>query len=832
MKKLLCLILAFAMLAQLQIITVSATGENLIVYVAENGSDTNDGSLNSPFKTVSKAAEFANANKGAESIRIILRGGVYQATDTISFKNTQTNILWSAYPGESPVITGGVELNGSDFEPSDKLPGKDGIYQIDLKKYSVDKLLDPKPVMQATFNDESLMLARWPNDDYYYPKVLDAGTYLRGYSEDKNPPSSPDYIPPEEWKNDPGIIKYDDMRFEKWANIEDAYFTGYWGVLWSTDTLKCSEIDKTAKTIKFDRATTYSVIDGICHFYVYNVLEELDTKSEYYIDSDKIMYICPPSDIKDAKIDICLTDKEFFNLENTSNMSFSGITFKANAKSAFVISGGKNILIEDCSFTSVQDKVIEMKNTYDSTVASCRFYNIGGKGIEIESGDRNTLESCGCVIENCTFEKFSQILRTYNPAIAPSGVGVRMSNNKFNDAPHSAIIFGGNDMLMEYNEFTDLLKETDDCGIIYSGRDMTTRGHQINYNYFHDVGEGSGYGRAGIYMDDAMSSMSSFGNIFANMQKAYFMGGGRQHTIANNVFYNVQNPIPFDARSSAMTHEDLLVDKDTTDTIALRFRAVPYDSEIWKKRYPDVYEMSTDKNPGYPKHNSIYNNALIYSGQPDLNALVEQYADKIESNVDINRKSSGLIIKNGERPQIESDGDIFKKIEGFEAIPTARMGTYNDYLADKLSNAAALKIGSPFAYSAGKKTFIDTENAEVMPIIKDGRTLVPVRFISETFGADVAWDDASRTVSVDLGGKKICLVLGKNTITIDGSAAQLDVPAQSINGRTYIPLRAMAEAIGKQVFWDDRGLIYISDSETPFTEDDTYIVDDIIRKLS
>ena len=130
---------------------------------------------------------------------------------------------------------------------------------------------------------------------------------------------------------------------------------------------------------------------------------------------------------------------------------------------------------------------------------------------------------------------------------------------------------------------------------------------------------------------------------------------------------------------------------------------------------------------------------------------------------------------------------------------------------NKLGKAVILFIGNSKAYVLGEESAIDKENADVVPFIENGRTLVPVRFIAESFGAKVGWDEATRTVSVDASGKKISMVLGESKMTVDGNEVALDAPANSYNGRTFIPLRAMVEAIGKKVFWDARGLIMISD---------------------
>ncbi len=132
-------------------------------------------------------------------------------------------------------------------------------------------------------------------------------------------------------------------------------------------------------------------------------------------------------------------------------------------------------------------------------------------------------------------------------------------------------------------------------------------------------------------------------------------------------------------------------------------------------------------------------------------------------------------------------------------------------------DAAVLMLDSPNAIAHGDKTFVDPENMSVVPFTENGRTLVPVRFISEAFGASVGWDDVSQTVSVQLDDKTISLVIGSNQMLVNGQAVTLDVPANTVNGRTLIPLRALAEALGKHVLWDERGLIVISADPAPYS---------------
>lgn len=128
-------------------------------------------------------------------------------------------------------------------------------------------------------------------------------------------------------------------------------------------------------------------------------------------------------------------------------------------------------------------------------------------------------------------------------------------------------------------------------------------------------------------------------------------------------------------------------------------------------------------------------------------------------------------------------------------------------------NAVALFVDSPKAFDRSCVTYVDTNNAEVKPIVQNGRTLIPVRFVAEKFGARVGWDDATQTVTVNGSGKLVKLVIGSNIMTVNGEETVLDVPAQTINDRTLIPLRALVEALGKTVHWDDRGLIVITEKE-------------------
>jgi len=164
------------------------------------------------------------------------------------------------------------------------------------------------------------------------------------------------------------------------------------------------------------------------------------------------------------------------------------------------------------------------------------------------------------------------------------------------------------------------------------------------------------------------------------------------------------------------------------------------------------------------------------------------------------------------------------------SVAAADMAFDSTPVLDTFGDGVALLVGSPTAYAKKSLTEVDTNNPSVVPIIIDGRTLVPVRFISESFGAEVGWDGETRTVSVKLGGKNITLQLDSKNMVVDGKTTVLDVPAMVIEERTMIPLRAMVEAIGKEVTWDSRGLILIGDT-TYYPYSDNKVIDGMLGYL-
>jgi hypothetical protein len=101
---------------------------------------------------------------------------------------------------------------------------------------------------------------------------------------------------------------------------------------------------------------------------------------------------------------------------------------------------------------------------------------------------------------------------------------------------------------------------------------------------------------------------------------------------------------------------------------------------------------------------------------------------------------------------------------------------------------------------------------DVPPVIKEGRTLIPVRAITEGLGAKVEWDAETSTITITKGDAVIVLVLGSNEVYVNGDLVIIDVPAGLINNRTFVPIRFIAQTLGEKVKYnEENGEIEIGD---------------------
>lgn len=133
-----------------------------------------------------------------------------------------------------------------------------------------------------------------------------------------------------------------------------------------------------------------------------------------------------------------------------------------------------------------------------------------------------------------------------------------------------------------------------------------------------------------------------------------------------------------------------------------------------------------------------------------------------------------------------------------------------------------LNIGATFPGFASDniKLIIDQKPVEVSPspVISSGRTLVPVRLVSEKLGAIVNWDEASRTVHIVKGERSVLLRLDNRLVDFSAGVTNFslcDVPPKLIGNSTYVPLRLVSNALGVAINWEGNSRTVSIDSSVP-----------------
>lgn len=135
----------------------------------------------------------------------------------------------------------------------------------------------------------------------------------------------------------------------------------------------------------------------------------------------------------------------------------------------------------------------------------------------------------------------------------------------------------------------------------------------------------------------------------------------------------------------------------------------------------------------------------------------------------------------------------------------------SSYAADLLpQDTIALHIGSPLILSDNMMRALDSDNPDVVPIIHKERTLVPLRAISEHFGAEVSYNSIAREAKIEFNGEMYYFPIGKNyyrieKVGVSTKTLYYDTEALIVENRTMVPLRLISEEIlGKTVGYADK----------------------------
>lgn len=669
-------------------------------FVSKKGNDLWSGKLkepnrdktDGPFATLQKAKNkvrgLIRSNSYPEDgLTIYIRKGTYTLNETFVLTQEDSNldssiITWCAYPNEEVRFIGGKTISGFENITDSKILDRfasnhlEKILQIDLEKQGISDFGELKmtgmglPIQQTAlelfFKGNAMTLARYPNDSWL--QIEDVPQFGKKLIHEGVTHTPKDGIPRGRHY---GRFKFSGHRPTRWLDQKNIWMHGYWTWDWADAFIKIDHIDLANNEIFPVEPHYHYGYTKEQRFYFLNILEELDSPGEYYLNRKSgMLYFWPPNPINDGDAFVSILDEEMVHLDGASNISIEGIIFEGSRASAIQIDGGKNNRIAGCTIRNIGNVGITINGGTNNGILSCDIYETGDGGIRLSGGDRLTLEPGNNYATNNHIYRFSRINLTYRHAIRVDGVGNLVSHNYIHDAPHEAMYFSGNEHVIEYNEIHDIVKETGDSGAIHTGRDYTWRGNVIRYNYFHHLHGPGLFGVMGVYLDDFMSATTVFGNIFYKAGRAAFMGGGRDNIIENNIFVDCEASVHIDARGK--TWAKYYFD-GSYNTLTERMAAVNYDQPPYSVHYPKLLTYY-DNDPALPKNNKVFRNISFGEKWLDIEDGVDPTLLEMKDNLiadsilcywrgpDVKDALTGIIYT-------KDDQDFLNKLKGNKLIP-------------------------------------------------------------------------------------------------------------------------------------------------------------------
>lgn len=541
------------------------------VFVAPTGADGNFGTAGRPVRTLARALEIAREKQAR---RIQMAPGDYPVSGSLEL-GVQDRGLTIEGGGKARLLGGRrIRVWRGDIDPairarlSPEARGK--VVWTDLAVYGLDGgelrrrgFADSKPAsaLELFYGGRPMQIARWPN----------AGDWARVEAP----------------KGEKGFT-YAGDRPKRWQAPNDPWAFGYFRFDWC-DTYDQVTLDPDSQTAELSRAPEFG-IEAKRRFYFFNVLEELDSPGEYFVDrAAKRLYFWPPEGKGQEGAVASLIEGPIFRLKEANGVRLRGLQLEAGRDGAILIEGGAGNRVESCLIRNFGTYGVSIRNGKDSGVVGCDLTGLGTRGIELFGGDRKTLTSGGLYAEDNHIWGYSRWPRTYQAGIAIEGVGARVAHNLIEEAPHNAILLSGNDHTIEFNDIRRVCLETGDSGAVYMGRNLTMRGNRIQYNRFRDIvptvnTEGGFTNVMSVYLDDQWCGTTITGNLFEGKGTGILVGGGRDNVVENNVFVGKDVAFHIDQRGKGWA-------KDKEPEFQAQIAELAVDKPPYATRYPALARL-------------------------------------------------------------------------------------------------------------------------------------------------------------------------------------------------------------------------------------------------
>lgn len=593
----------------------------LTLAVAPGGNDANDGSAAKPFATLEAARDAIRALKkrGAlpkGGVVVKIAAGNYPLGRTFALTaedsgTAEAPIVYQGNPGATCRFSGDVELKGFTrlTEPAllARLPeeARGKVWQIPLKSAGIDSApplrlggfgsgrgFHTTPAVRLFAGDLELPLARWPNKgNVPIERILAPDDHqIHGIKGSKT-----------------GRFTCANDRLARWTADPDIILQGYWFWDWAESRELVKSIDPATREITLEPPFhTYGYRPGQ-PFHATNLFSEIDQPGEWYLDRKSLtLYVhsltnppgsAKPSDSAPDGLRISLATFPALIAENTAHLRFQGIAWTGGAADGLLLKNCTHTAIEGCRLSRFGGDAVTVSGGTDCGVVSCDIDLTGRGGILLGGGDRKSLTPARHFVTNCHLHDLSCVDPTYTPAVLVTGVGNVIAHNRIHEIPSSAIRVGGNDHIIEFNDVSRVVLESDDQGAVDMWGDPTLRGNVFRYNRWSDIGRNNDggqpkLGRAAIRFDDAISGQLVEYNIFDRCGSggagfgAVQIHGGRDQIIRHNLFVGCSSAVSFSAWQPDRWRA----------FVTPKFPTPELDRDLYLKRYPLMADLTENAN--------------------------------------------------------------------------------------------------------------------------------------------------------------------------------------------------------------------------------------------
>ena len=473
---------------------------------------------------------------------ITLSDGVYECAEELLLGGRNSDITVKAKNPGKAILVGGSALKGADFKPyKDKLL----VWKApDAVKAKLANFLEGNGDItlrqpQLVIDGRTMTVAVWPNA----PKRFWCNnTNLVGIAVHERKDNNGKVVSVTTNR----VCNTFSGREKTWnlGDFNDAYIFGYQGgCAYSAGSTKIFAAPDGQQGVELGMPNPCT--QGHGRFSFVNIPAEVDEPGEWAYDSKRgaaILY--PPEGFtKDSRCAFGWLDKPIISIRG-DNVRLEGLAFEGERQECAVVSDANcGTVVLGCTFAGVYNGV--RLGGFKGLVKDCDFEGVAMSGVWMNGGDAKNMEYTEHLVDNCRFRNCGNHYAGFAAGVINmSCVGGRVAHCDIENSIQHGMDILCNDNVLEYTRMLNVSREFNDSGAIYlSG--TAAYGNIIRYN---EIGSAPGLVH-GVYLDDFASGVTVQGNIIRDIGScAVMIGGGRDHTIENNLFMNTFCGIRLDNR--------------------------------------------------------------------------------------------------------------------------------------------------------------------------------------------------------------------------------------------------------------------------------------------